>query len=259
MPRARKGVQRLHAGIADAALGLVDDALEGQVVIALRDQAQIGHGIADFLPAHRSAGRRSRDRAGPSEMKRSSNSRIWNEARTSIAICAKLLPWRCRSSASRATLRASSSASHTPCDLDLLAGSPSVHKRLAQPALVGGDQAGGRAQDGRRGAVIALQPDDLGAGEIALEAQDVFHLRAAPAIDGLVVVAHHADIAATPARPAASATDTGRHWCPDIRPPACSGSGRDNRPGCRAGSCRMCSISSSRSPKSAAFSAFSRS
>ena len=42
------GVQRRHAGIADAALGLVDDALERQVVIALGDQAQIGHGIADF-------------------------------------------------------------------------------------------------------------------------------------------------------------------------------------------------------------------
>jgi hypothetical protein len=48
---------------------------------------------------------------------------------------------------------------------------------------------------GRR-AVVALQPDDLGAGKIALEAQDVVDLGAAPAIDRLVVVADAADIAA---------------------------------------------------------------
>ena len=45
------------------------------------------------------------------------------------------------------------------------------------------------------GAVIAFKPDHLGAGEILLEAQDVVHLGAAPAIDRLVVVAHAADVA----------------------------------------------------------------
>ena len=43
-------------------------------------------------------------------------------------------------------------------------------------------------------AVILLQPDHVRAGEILLEAQDVVHLRAAPAIDGLVVVADAADV-----------------------------------------------------------------
>ena len=45
------------------------------------------------------------------------------------------------------------------------------------------------------GAIVALQPDHLGALEIALEAQDVVHLRPAPAVDRLVVVAHAADVA----------------------------------------------------------------
>jgi hypothetical protein len=36
--------------------------------------------------------------------------------------------------------------------------------------------------------------DDLGAGEVALEAQDVVHLGAAPAVDRLVVVADAADV-----------------------------------------------------------------
>ena len=46
----------------------------------------------------------------------------------------------------------------------------------------------------RRRAVVALEPDDLGAGKILLEAQDVVDLGAAPAIDRLVVVADAADI-----------------------------------------------------------------
>ena len=43
-------------------------------------------------------------------------------------------------------------------------------------------------------AVVALEPDDLRAGKILLEAQDVVDLGAAPAIDRLVVVADAADV-----------------------------------------------------------------
>jgi hypothetical protein len=46
------------------------------------------------------------------------------------------------------------------------------------------------------GAVVALQPDHLGAGEVLLEAQDVVDFRAAPAIDRLVVIADAADVGA---------------------------------------------------------------
>ncbi len=58
-----------------------------------------------------------------------------------------------------------------------------------------GDEAGGSAQDMAGGAVVALEADDLRAGKIALEAQDVADLGAAPAIDRLVVIAHAAEIA----------------------------------------------------------------
>jgi hypothetical protein len=80
--------------------------------------------------------------------------------------------------------------------LDFFAGLAIGPQRLAKPSLIRRDQARGRAQDRGRRTVIALQADHLRAGEIALEAQDVFDLRAAPAIDRLVVVAHHADITA---------------------------------------------------------------
>ena len=45
---ARVVVQHLHGGVAEAALGHVDDALEGEVVGRLRDHAQIGERVADF-------------------------------------------------------------------------------------------------------------------------------------------------------------------------------------------------------------------
>ena len=57
-----------------------------------------------------------------------------------------------------------------------------------------GDEVRGGAEDVGGRAVVALQPDHLGAGEILLEAQDVVDLGAAPAIDRLVVVADAADV-----------------------------------------------------------------
>ena len=67
-------------------------------------------------------------------------------------------------------------------------------QRLAEPALVMGDQPGGGAEDRGGGAVIRLQPDDFGAGEVVLEAEDVLDLGAAPGIDALIVVADAADV-----------------------------------------------------------------
>ena len=48
----------------------------------------------------------------------------------------------------------------------------------------------------RGGAIILLQLDDLGARKVLLELQDIGHFRAAPRVDRLVVVPHHADILA---------------------------------------------------------------
>src|SRR5689334_5692920 len=83
----------------------------------------------------------------------------------------------------------------TAFDHDLLAFSAIGPKRFAETPLVVGDQARGRAEDMAGGAIVALEPDDLGAGEVSLESEDVVHLGAPPAIDRLVVVADAADIA----------------------------------------------------------------
>jgi len=68
---------------------------------------------------------------------------------------------------------------------------PSVHRFLAEPRGVVADECVGGFQDVAGGAVVLLQLDDPGAGEILLEAQDVLDLGAAPGVDGLVVVTHH--------------------------------------------------------------------
>ena len=79
-------------------------------------------------------------------------------------------------------------------DGDFLAQDVVGAQRLAEPALVMGDDVRGGGEDMAGRAVIALEPDHRGAGEIVLEAQNVVDLGAAPAVDRLVVVADAADV-----------------------------------------------------------------
>ena len=161
-------------------------------------------------------------------MKRSSNSRIWAETRTRIAISASECPLalqRLDLLADQAGLFLAVPGAVTQLLAVLVVGV----QRLAQPALVVGDQMRGGGEDMAGGAIVALEPDDDGAREILLEAQDVVHLGAAPAIDRLVVVADAADVLAALA-PAAAARDTARRWCPGTRRPGCSGSAAGSRP-----------------------------
>ena len=79
-------------------------------------------------------------------------------------------------------------------DLHLLAEHVLGAQRLAEPAFVVRDQVAGGGEDVAGAAVVALEADDLGAGEVVIEAQDVVDLRAAPAVDRLVVIADAADV-----------------------------------------------------------------
>ena len=80
-------------------------------------------------------------------------------------------------------------------DLHLLARHVLGAQRLAEPALVVGDEVRGGVEDVAGGAVVALEPDYLGSREVVIEAQDVVDLRPAPAVDRLIVIAHAADVA----------------------------------------------------------------
>ena len=79
-------------------------------------------------------------------------------------------------------------------DGDLLAQHVVGAQRLAEAALVMGDDVRGGGEDVAGGAVIALEANDGGAGKVVLEAQNVVDLGAAPAVDRLVVVADAADV-----------------------------------------------------------------
>jgi len=79
--------------------------------------------------------------------------------------------------------------------LDLVACAAVGAQSLAEASLIVGDEAGGCAEDVSGRAIVTLEPDDLGAGKVRLEAEDVVDLCAPPAVDRLIVVADAADIA----------------------------------------------------------------
>ena len=131
-------------------------------------------------------------------MKRSSNSRIWKEARTRMAMSSSETParWACfdRVADDARLLLAVPNPGH---------GRTRAHRRvseqgLAEPALIMGDQPRGDRENVAARAVVALEPDDLRTRKIPLEAQDIVDVRAPPAVDRLVVVADAAQIAVGP-------------------------------------------------------------
>ena len=99
---------------------------------------------------------------------------------------------RCASSCSSwATRRASGAPG--------LAGRPEL---LLAPARGPRDDRVRGRQDVGGGAVVLLKLHHPCTGEVLVEVEDVAHVGAAPAVDGLVVVAHHADVLPLPAEQA---------------------------------------------------------
>ncbi len=58
-----------------------------------------------------------------------------------------------------------------------------------------GDQPVGGGEDRGGGAVILFQTNELHVREIPAELMDILHPGAAPAVDRLVIIAHHEDLA----------------------------------------------------------------
>ena len=82
--------------------------------------------------------------------------------------------------------------------VDLVALAVVCPEGLALAALVVFDNAVGRVQDVGGGTVVLFQPDDLRAGEMLLEVQDVLDGGAPETVDALVIVAHHTDVLLRP-------------------------------------------------------------
>ena len=191
---ARVVVQHLDGGVAKPALGHVDDALEGEIVGRRVDDAQIGQRVADLgalveaRAADHAIGQAERDEA---VFELAHLERGAHQDGDLVERCG-----RCAAAASISspTARASSSESQEPVTVTFSPGTSSVRSVLpSRPSLCAiRCEAAARIWPVR--AVIPLQPDHLGAGEVVLEAQDVVDLGAAPAVDRLIVIADAADV-----------------------------------------------------------------
>ena len=190
---ARQLVQAPQGGIAEPALGHVENALEFQVVDRVERHLQVGDGVLDLLAlvepgaADDAVGQAQGDEAVLEGAHLEGRPHKDRDAVQPLSLLAQGLD--VVADGARLLLVVPQRR-----EADALAHGIVGEQRLAEAALVVGDEAGGGGQDMTTGAVVTLQPDHLGAGEIGLEAQDVVHLGAAPAVDGLIVVADAADV-----------------------------------------------------------------
>ena len=190
---------RLQRGVAEAALRHVDDALEVQDRWPAWRDAEISDRVPDLLALVEA--RAADDAIGQPERDEALFEGAHLEARRARGSPSRsrLVPWRCSCldvvADPARLLLVVPDAGPRSCSPGVAVG----EQRLAEPALVVRDQARGGGEDMAGRAVVAFEADDLGAGKVLLEAQDVVDLGAAPAVDRLVVVADAADVAASPA------------------------------------------------------------
>src|SRR6185312_8485675 len=192
-------VQKLHGGVAKPALGHVDDALEGEIVGRRIDNAQIGQRIADFRAlvearaADHAIGQAEGDKAVFELAHLVGGAHQDRDLVEPVAPALDVLDLFADPAGFLFRIPRAG-------DGDLLAIDILGAQRLAEPALIVGDQMRGGGEDMAGGTIVALQPDHLGAGKIVFEAQDVVDLGAAPAVDRLVVVADAAEVFGVDAR-----------------------------------------------------------
>ena len=188
-------VDLAHSRLAKTTLGHIDDPLEGEIIGALADNAEIGHRIADFLPFIKARA------ADDAVIQPERHEPLFEFAHLEggahedchvverMALALQLLDFLANRAGFLFGIPARMHGHLVVLGVRLLG-----EQRLAEAALIMGDQMGGSAENMLGRAVIAFKPHHLGAGKIALEAEDVFHLRTAPAIDRLVIVTHAADV-----------------------------------------------------------------
>lgn len=184
--------QYLEGAIADAAGRRVDHPLEAGVVTTVVDKAQVGHGVLDFLALEEAQAAIDAVRHGVLHQRLFQHPRLGVGAIEDGAVgqeAAFFLP----------ILEA---ADHEARFVHLVEGGvernrlalgPFGPQLLAKALGVVGDDAVGSLEDVGGGAVVLLEADGLGPLIVGQEALDVLDLGAAPAVDGLVIVAddHH--------------------------------------------------------------------
>ena len=208
---------------AEAALGLVVDALEGEVVVGLGDAAKIGQRVADFRPLvePRAADDLVRQPQGDEPLLEFAHLKGGAHQDGDVVERNAFVLGRFDLLADEPRLLL---AVRALSDLRPIAERLVGEQRLSRDGRDCGRSIPRRRREcGRRRAIVSLEPDHLRAGKILLEAQDVFDVGAAPGVDRLIVVADAAQIAVGLGEEPKPA-DTGRRSCPGTRRPGCSGS-----------------------------------
>ena len=184
-----------YGSLADAPSGNIEDPADRQIIPGIVHSLQVGQHIPDLPPvveigaAHHVVGNGSHDQAvlqhaglgiGPVE-----NCKV---PVMKGRISAHLPGYVVRNKAGFLI-----SCAQSP-EMDPGAGPVICPELLALALCIVGDHRVGRVQDILGGPVILLQPDYQGIGIVFLEIQDVADIRPAEPVDGLVVIADHAQI-----------------------------------------------------------------
>ncbi len=191
----RPAAQLLDAALADASRRHVDHPQEADGIEGVVNQAQVGQEVLDLAPlveagaAHQAIGDAAADEGllegaglGVGAVHDGEGAR-----RVGVVLGERLHLF---GHEGRLLLFVVGLAHHHPRATLVLRP-----QALLLALAVDADDVVGRIEDGLGGAIVLLQIDDAGVGEIALEVEDVAQVGCPPGVDGLVGVAHDADVA----------------------------------------------------------------
>ena len=190
----REAVKLAHGALADAARRDVDDALEAHVVVVVGDEAEVGDEVLNLLALV------ELDAADEVVGHVVSQACLFEGA----GLCVDAV--HDGHVGGIAALRAEAlDLAYDELGLVVLvvalvdddgdALAQVGEEVLFQPLAIGGDDVPGGLEDGLGGAVVLLEGDQLGVGEVLLEAEDVADVGVAPRVDRLVGVSDDAEVA----------------------------------------------------------------
>ena len=183
----------LNRGGADAAARRVDDALDAHLVGRVHDHLEVGHDIADLGTVEES--RATHDFVGHAR----TQEHIFENTRLGVGaiehgdvVVARAFGMQFLDLAGNPAALVALVARLE--GLDLLAIALGRKQALILALRVVANHGVGGAQDMARGAVVLLQLDGLAVFKVLLKVQDVGDVGAAPAINGLIIVAYDHEI-----------------------------------------------------------------
>ena len=190
---ARQLLDLLDRGGADAAARRVDDALDAHLVGRVHNHLEVSHDVADLGTVEES--RAAHDLVGHAR----AQEHIFENTRLGVGavehgdvVVARALGMQLFDLASNPAALVALIACLE--GLNLLAVALGRKQALVLALRVMANNGIGGAQDMTRGAIVLLQLDGLAVFKVLLKVQDVGDVGAAPAINGLVIVAHDHEV-----------------------------------------------------------------